>query len=87
MTEAFTLTLEPEEGWRLLGSTPEKSDVEVVLRSFDADVLFATGRSKDAPDAPPITIHAGEGGRLTGLHFFARPTAHGASRRILVRGV
>jgi len=87
MTEAFTLTLDPDEGWRLVASTPEKSDVEVVLRSFDADVLFATGKTKDAPDAPPVTVRAGEGGRLTGLHFFARPTPHGTARRILVRGV
>ena len=87
MTEAFTLTLEPDEGWRLLGSTPEKSDVEVVLRSFDADVQFATGKTKDAPDSPPLVVRAVEGGRLTGLHFFARPTPLGAARRILVRGV
>lgn len=87
MTEAWTLTLPAGADWRLLGSTPEKDAVEVVVRSFDADVLVATGATAARPDAPPVTVKAGFGGRVAGLHVFARPASAGAPCRILVRGV
>ncbi|MCC7137292.1 MAG: hypothetical protein IT460_02545 [Planctomycetes bacterium] len=85
--ESFTLTLTPEEGWRLLGSTPEKAPVEAVLRSFDGRVEFATGSSRSAPDGAPVVVTAGGGARLSGLHFFARAAGGAGPRRILVRGV
>lgn len=87
MSEAWTITLAPDSGWRFLGSTPEKTAVEVVLRSFDGDVLFATGAGKEKPDGTPMTVKAGEGGRLEGLHFFAKPTQTTQPCRILVRGI
>ncbi len=87
MTEARTITLKPAEAWRYLGSTPEKEAVEVVVRSFDQDVLFATGASPTAPDGKPLTVRAGEGGRLSGLHFFVKPESASTPSRILVRGL
>jgi hypothetical protein len=87
MVEAWSVTLEPGQDWRYLGSTPEKSAVECVLRSFDGPVLFATGSGSARPDGEPLTVEAGAGGRLSGLHFFARPAAPGVRCRILVRGI
>ncbi|MBL9086272.1 MAG: hypothetical protein JNM10_03950 [Planctomycetia bacterium] len=97
MTEARTLTLAPapadapprraHDGWTFLGSTPEKTAVEVVLRAFDTDIEFATGTSAAHPDAPATRVRPGEGARLSGLFFFARPASATAKGRILVRGV
>ena len=87
MTEGKALTLGPTEGWRHLGSTPEAAPVEVVLRSFDRSVLFAIGKSPAAPTDAPVTVEAGGGARLTGLHFFAKPAREGAACRILIRGL
>ena len=86
MSEAFTVTLDGAD-WRLLGSTPEKEATEVVVRAFDRDVLVATGSSAGRPDGTPITVRAGSGGRVLGLHVFARPALAGTRCRILVRGV
>ena len=85
--EARTITLKAGEPWRYLGSTPEKDAVEVVVRSFDRDVLFATGSGPSTPDGTPLTVRAGEGGRLLGLHFFVRPESTTTQSRILVRGL
>lgn len=85
--EARTITLKPGEPWHYLGSTPEKEPVEVVVRSFDRDVLFATGSGPGAPDGKPMTVRAGEGGRLLGLHFFVKPESTTTASRILVRGL
>lgn len=84
--ESWTTTLKPDEGWRCLGSTPEKAPVEVVLRSFDGTVEFATGAGRSAPDGAPVVVAAGTGARLSGLHFFAR-AAGGGPCRVVVRGV
>lgn len=85
--EAFAITLKPDEGWHHLGSTPEKAPVEVVLRAFDGAVAFATGSTARTADGPPVTVAAGEGARLSGLHFFAKPAGPGGPCRIVVRGV
>ena len=99
MAEARTLTLAPvpadattaprraHEGWTFLGSTPEKTAVEVVLRSFDVPVEFATGATAAHPDAAPTIVRPGEGARLSGLFFYARTAQAGARGRVLVRGV
>jgi hypothetical protein len=87
MVEAWSVTLEPGQGWRYLGSTPEKSAVECVLRSFDGPVLFATGSGPSRPDGEPVTVEAGSGGRLEGLHFYAKAAGPGGRCRILVRGI
>jgi hypothetical protein len=85
--EGIALTLKPGEGWRHLGSTPETEPVEVVLRSFDAPVRFATGATARAPDSEPVVVGPGLGARLTGLHFFAHAAESGGPCRVLVRGV
>ena len=87
MTEGWATVLKSGEDWRHLGGAPEQEPIEVVLRSFDLPVLFATGPSPRAPDSKPTVVGAGDGGRLTGLHFFAKPATVGAACRILVRGV
>ena len=87
MTEAYALTLPPVDSWRLLGSTPENEPVEVIVRAFDLPVLFAVGKSPSRPDGEPATVAPGEGVRLTGLHFFAKPARAGEPCRILVRGL
>jgi hypothetical protein len=86
MTEAIAMTLESGEGWRRLGSAPEEKPIEVILRSFDRPVLFATGSRVDVPEGEPVLVAAGEGVRLEGRHFFARPAAGEGKARILVRG-
>jgi hypothetical protein len=86
VAEARALTLDPSEAWRLVGRAPEGAPVEVVLRSFDRPVLFATGTGAAAPDGEPVVVTAGGGARLSGLHFFARPTPGEGPARILVRG-
>jgi hypothetical protein len=85
--EAVALTLGADEGWRHLGGTPEKDPVEVIVRSFDRPVLFATGRGPARPDAEPVTVEPQSGKRLTGFHFFVRPAPPGGACRILVRGL
>jgi hypothetical protein len=87
MTEAQALTLPAVDAWRHLGSTPESEPVEVILRSFDRPVLFAVGKTPNRPDGDPATVSPGEGVRLTGLHFFAKPARAGEACRILVRGL
>ena len=87
MSEAFTVTLPNGADWRLVGSTPEKDAVEVVVRSFDGDVLVATGATPARPDSVPTTVPRGAGGRVAGLHVFVKPAGAGGACRILVRGV
>jgi hypothetical protein len=87
MAEGIALTLKPGDGWRHLGSTPETEPVEVVLRSFDAPVRFATGATARMPDSDPVVVAPGSGARLSGLHFFAMPAEAGGPCRVLVRGV
>ena len=87
MAEGIALTLVPGEGWRHLGSTPETEPVEVVLRSFDAPVRFATGATSRMPDSEPVVVPPGSGARLSGLHFFAMATDAGGPARVVVRGV
>jgi hypothetical protein len=87
MTEAWSITLEPDAGWRHVGSTPERTPVEVIVRAFDAPVRFATGSTASVPDGEAATVVPGEGVRLTGLHFFVRPATPGVGGRILVRGL
>ena len=85
--EGIALTLKPGEGWKHLGSTPETEPVEVVLRSFDAPVRFATGKTPRMPDGDPVVVQPGSGARLSGLHFFAKPVRAGEPCRILVHGL
>ena len=87
MTDAWSITLEPDSGWRHVGSTPEKAVVEVIVRAFDGPVRFTTGSSPAVPDGEAATVMPGEGARLSGLHFFVKPATPGVGGRVLVRGV
>jgi hypothetical protein len=86
MSEGVAIRLPAEDRWSHLGGAPEAKPIEVILRSFDRPVLFATGAGKNAPDAEPVTVAAGEGARLTGMNFFAKPAPPPAPCRVLVRG-
>ena len=77
-----------DASWTYLGGDDEaKKELEVVLRAFDQDVEFATGKGANQPDDESVTVPRGEGRRLTGRHFFARPTAPGAACRVTQRGL
>jgi hypothetical protein len=86
VSEAVAMTLDPGAAWRRVASAPEEKPIEVILRSFDRPVLFATGSGGNAPDTEPVLVAPGEGARLEGRHFFARPTPGDAPSRVLVRG-
>ena len=74
--DAHALRLRKTDGWTYLGGKPEaKKAPEVVVRSHEGDVLFATGPDAKAPEGEPVLVPEGEGRRLTGLHFFVRPAS------------
>jgi hypothetical protein len=76
--EQVALRLTRTDGWTLLGCDPEaKKPVEVVVRAFEHAVEVAVGETDRMPDAEPVSVPAGEGRRLTGRCFFARPTNPG----------
>jgi hypothetical protein len=87
MTEGWATVLKAGEDWRHVGAAPEHEPVEVIVRSFDLPVLFATGPTPRGPDAKPVVVGAQEGARLSGLHFFVKPATTDGDCRILVRGV
>jgi hypothetical protein len=79
--EQVALTLPPGSGWTYLGGDAEaRKDIEVVLRAFDQDVEFVKGQDAETPGPDPVRVPVGEGRRLVGRHFFARPTGQGACR-------
>jgi len=72
--EAHALRLRKTDGWTYLGGRPEaKKPLEVVLKAFEGDALFAVGPTEREPGGEPIRVPRGQGRRLAGLHFFARP--------------
>jgi hypothetical protein len=86
--EQVALRLRKTDGWTLLGGDPEaKKPIEVILRSFERPVLFATGASETAPDSEPVVVPPGEGRRLEGRWFFARPAPPEAPCLVSYRGL
>jgi hypothetical protein len=86
--EQVALRLTILDGWTYLGGAPDaKKPVEVVIRSFDHAALAATGEGPNAPDTPPVEVRPGEGRRLAGRHFFARPASPDAPSLISYRGI
>lgn len=86
--EQVALRLDDAAGWTYLGGNANaRKPLEVVLRAFDREVRFRVGSASDAPDGEEVAIPFGEGRRLAGLHFFARPAAPGAPCRISYRGI
>lgn len=82
------LRLPGTPAWVHLGGKDDaKKPLEVVVRSFDRAVEFATGEDASEPTGDALRIPAGEGRRLAGKHFFARVVEAGDDCRITVRGV
>ena len=72
--EQVAVRLQKTDGWTYLGGNPEAAKpVEVVIRAFEHDVLIATGGGANAPDSEPLNVPVGQGRRVEGRHFFARP--------------
>jgi hypothetical protein len=72
--EQVALRLTRTDGWTLLGGDPEaKKPVELVVRSFEHPVDVAAGDTDRTPDRAPMRVPAGEGRRVAGRWFFARP--------------
>ena len=73
--------------WTYLGGDAEaKQPLEVVVRAFDRPALAAIGNDDQSPADDPVPIPVGEGRRLEGKHFFAKP-AEGAGCLISFRGI
>ena len=86
--EQHALRLRKLDGWTYLGGKSDaKKPLEVVVRAFDGDVLYATGESERAPEGEPVRVPAGEGRRLEGRHFFVRPAPPESPRLISHRGL
>jgi hypothetical protein len=86
--EQVALRLQRTDGWTLLASDPEaKKPAELVVRAFERPVLCATGSDANAPDGEPVVVPAGEGRRLTGRFFFARPAPPEEPCLVSYRGV
>ncbi len=72
--DQVALRLAEASDWTYLGGNAEaKKPLEVIVRAFEGNVLFATGSGPDQPDGEPVDVPVGEGRRLSGKHFFARP--------------
>jgi hypothetical protein len=86
--EQVALRLRKTDGWTYLGGRADaRKPLEVVLRAFEGSVLGATGEGEKAPDQEPVLIPEGEGRRLTGHHFFARPAPPASSCLLSYRGL
>ena len=86
--EARALRLSSSDHWTYLGGDTDSKDApECVLRAYDHPIEFATGATEREPDGEQTSVPRGEGRRLTGRHFFARPRSPAQSCRISVRGI
>lgn len=86
--EATSRRLPAGERWTYLGGQADaKEAFDLVVRAFEAPVLVATGENDRAPDTEPVLVQRGEGRRLCGLHFFARPAVAGAPAVVTLRGL
>lgn len=85
--EAVAIRLGQDERWTYLtGHGASKEPVDLVVRAFDADVLVAVGDAERGPDSEPVRVPAGQGRRLCGWHFFARPLDVQRPARVVYRG-
>ena len=66
------------DGWTYLGGDADaKQPLEVVVRAFEGAAQAAVGEGPDAPGDEVVDVPVGEGRRLEGRHFFARPAKGG----------
>ena len=87
--ETVARRLTDNSTWTYLGGDAEAKEApECVLRAFEASATLAAGDTDQQPDeTTAIEVPPGEGRRLAGRHFFARPTPPVTSCLIAVRGV
>jgi hypothetical protein len=86
--EQVALRLQKTDGWTYLGGDSEaKKPLEVVIRAFEGGALAATGPTEKAPEGEGVDVPEGEGRRLVGRHFFARPARPDAPCLISYRGL
>jgi hypothetical protein len=86
--EQVALRLVKTDGWTLLGGRADaRKPLEVILRAFERPVLFAAGSAAEAPEGTPVEVPVGEGRRLEGRFFFARPAPPVAPCLVSYRGL
>ena len=86
--EQIAIRLTQRESWTYLaGDNDAKKDLEVVVRAFDRDAMARTGTSRNDPDGEEVLIPVGQGRRLIGKHFFAKPAGNHDRCLISYRGV
>lgn len=86
--EATAVRLPSGERWSYLGGqAAAKEPIDLVVRAFEAAVLAAVGDQERGPDSEPILIPAGQGRRLCGFHFFARPASAAGGALVSFRGI
>ena len=75
------------DSWTYLGGDADaKQPLELVVRAFDGAACMAIGEGPDGPTGDPVDVPEGEGRRLEGRHFYAKP-ATGNSCLISYRGI
>lgn len=75
--------------WTLLGGEDQpKKPLECIVRSYDRAIEAVASQQRGGPaaDTPAVHVPRGEGRRLTGSYFFARPVESGPPCRVGVRG-
>ena len=86
--EATSRRLPAGEGWTYLGGDGSaKEPIDLVVRAFETSVLVAVGGNDRAPDGEPVLVPSGQGRRLCGQHFFARPAVASAPAVVTLRGL
>ena len=85
--EQVARQLGAEDAWPYRGGNAKaRKPLSVVVRAFDGDVLLATGETDAAPDGEGTRVPRGQGRRLEGRHFFARPASPVGPRLVTYRG-
>lgn len=86
--EAIAVRLPPGERWTYLcGESGAKKPADVVVRAFEHALLAAVGTGERGPDTEPVLVRPGEGRRLVGQHFFARPADPVQGSLVTYRGL
>lgn len=85
--EAVEIRLPAGDRWTYLcGQADAKKPNDVVIRAFGQPALCAVGDGERGPDAEPVLVPVGQGRRLVGRHFYARPADPALSGLLTVRG-
>jgi hypothetical protein len=85
--EAVEIRLPAGDRWTYLcGQGADQKPTDVVVRAFGFPVLAAVGSGENTPDVEPILVPSGQGRRLVGRHFFARPADPAQGGLLTIRG-